>query len=113
MRLTPGRGTRRYRGLLFVEFRVAVPGASSAAAAGGRPRSAHLADLEASSSARGEAGQLVRTRSKLAILSAATQRVLDRTPVLGRCGFSSRMMIALGWRIVHRSSCIWRDEGLR
>jgi hypothetical protein len=36
------RGERR---AIFAEFRVAVPGASSAAAAGGRPRSAHLADL--------------------------------------------------------------------
>src|SRR5260370_4872980 len=39
------RGERR---AIVAEFRVAVPGASSAAAAGGRPRSAHLADLEAS-----------------------------------------------------------------
>jgi hypothetical protein len=42
---------------IFAEFRVAVSGASSAPSAGGRPRSAHLADLEASSPARGEAGQ--------------------------------------------------------
>jgi hypothetical protein len=40
-----------------VESRVAVPGASSAAAAGERPRSAHLADGEVSSPVRDEAGQ--------------------------------------------------------
>jgi hypothetical protein len=48
------RGDRR---AIVAEFRVAVLGASSAAAEGGRPRSAHLADLEASSPARGEADQ--------------------------------------------------------
>jgi hypothetical protein len=41
-----------------------VPDACSAAGAGGRPRSAHVADLEASSPARGEAGQSRSRNSK-------------------------------------------------
>ena len=79
----PGFARARHaaRCAIVAEFRVAVPGASLAAAAGGRRRSAHHADLEASSPARGEAGQSTSSLSVRA-RRAARQFEVDLGAVL-------------------------------